>query len=257
MLKENAVVRFALGGRPDDRSGQEYSLPYSAFDLRLDPPLVEKPTYYFPLKRAKDPSQYVFGRTFLQETYITVDYERANFSLSQAYLAGGPGYIVPIFNTTYSARDRNESITPNGSNGPTKKGLPSGASAGIGVSAGVLALAGIVLVLSWRKGWLIFRKNSSSLDIFEKGELHGNDKPRVEAMQKERAELVGTATAEAMGKEAAELETVETSQEAGILSPTVEGIDEVHELDGDPGGSSESSPDQEGMSRGAVLEPRT
>ena len=39
---------------------------------------------YFPLRKAANSSQFVLGRSFLQETYLIVDFERNNFSLSQA-----------------------------------------------------------------------------------------------------------------------------------------------------------------------------
>jgi hypothetical protein len=42
-------------------------LPYQAFDLIADYPLVQNASRYFPLKRAKDNTQTTLGRTFLQE----------------------------------------------------------------------------------------------------------------------------------------------------------------------------------------------
>lgn len=47
--------------------GFNITLPYSAFDLTAGPPLLNKAGRYFPLMRATDESQYVLGRTFLQE----------------------------------------------------------------------------------------------------------------------------------------------------------------------------------------------
>lgn len=42
-------------------------LPYAAFDLTAEAPLVKNTSHYFPLKRANDSGQYTLGRTFLQE----------------------------------------------------------------------------------------------------------------------------------------------------------------------------------------------
>jgi len=42
-------------------------LPYAAFDLVADYPLVIDSSRYFPLMRAANESQYTLGRTFLQE----------------------------------------------------------------------------------------------------------------------------------------------------------------------------------------------
>jgi hypothetical protein len=42
-------------------------LPYQAFDLTADYPLVPNATRYFPLKRSENTNQNTLGRTFLQE----------------------------------------------------------------------------------------------------------------------------------------------------------------------------------------------
>jgi len=42
-------------------------LPYAAFDLKAEYPLVQNTSYYFPLKHAANETQYTLGRTFLQE----------------------------------------------------------------------------------------------------------------------------------------------------------------------------------------------
>jgi hypothetical protein len=51
-------------------------------------------------------------------------------------------------------------------------------------------------------------------------------------MEKERAELPAKMTVEAMERDPAELETMESSQEVGSpMSPTVEGLGALYELD--------------------------
>ena len=45
--------------------------------------MAPNPTRYFPLARATNSSQYTLGRTFFQEAYVTVDYERRIFRVSQ------------------------------------------------------------------------------------------------------------------------------------------------------------------------------
>lgn len=47
--------------------GFNISLPYAAFDLVAEAPLLKKSSRYFPLMRAANESQYTLGRTFLQE----------------------------------------------------------------------------------------------------------------------------------------------------------------------------------------------
>jgi hypothetical protein len=229
LVRTNPSVRFQLGDNTNGIS-QTFVLPYSAFDLQLAPPLVEIITHYFPLKRAADWRQYVLGRVFLQETYLTVDYERANFSLSQVYPPGGSGYILPISSTQNTSQGRNETAV--GAQNTGSPILSPGAYAGLGVGVGLVVLITIGLLISWKKGWGFSRKKPSMPVIVEKPELHGEPIPRVEAMEKERAELLANATAEAMERDPAELETVEPSHEAGCpMSPTVEGLGVLHELD--------------------------
>jgi hypothetical protein len=63
---QNASVTFALGNSSAN-SIVNITLPYAAFDLTADYPLVENATNYFPLMRATNDTQYTLGRTFLQE----------------------------------------------------------------------------------------------------------------------------------------------------------------------------------------------
>ncbi|KAL8801024.1 MAG: hypothetical protein Q9182_004768 [Xanthomendoza sp. 2 TL-2023] len=83
LLAQNASITFTLGN--SDSGGQtiDITLPYDSFDLQAKPPFTANATRYFPLQRAANESQYTLGRTFLQEAYLVVDWERSNFSISQ------------------------------------------------------------------------------------------------------------------------------------------------------------------------------
>ena len=70
LLNSDARVSFRLS---DVRQGGDtvtITLPYPAFDLTAENPLVEDKSRYFPLKRAKDSTQYTLGRVFLQEAWV-------------------------------------------------------------------------------------------------------------------------------------------------------------------------------------------
>ena len=58
------------------------SLSYGYPNLGLNS--SSQPIPYFPVRKAANSTQYTIGRMFLQESYLTVDYERNNFSISQA-----------------------------------------------------------------------------------------------------------------------------------------------------------------------------
>ncbi|MCJ1342278.1 hypothetical protein MMC31_000458 [Peltigera leucophlebia] len=79
---QNATVVFELGNWETDQT-VNISLPYAAFDLIAEYPLMPNRTRYFPLVRATNDTQYTLGRAFLQEAYLIADYERSTFSISQ------------------------------------------------------------------------------------------------------------------------------------------------------------------------------
>lgn len=91
LLDWNLTFTFEVTNLPGSSNAVELSLPYDAFDLNLSYPFPglsstpsSAPVNYFPLRRAANSSQFTIGRAFLQETYLMVDYERNNFSISQA-----------------------------------------------------------------------------------------------------------------------------------------------------------------------------
>lgn len=70
LLDADAQVTFRISDV--ERGGEQVAirLPYAAFDLTAENPLVDgggATSRYFPLKRAANVTQYTLGRTFLQE----------------------------------------------------------------------------------------------------------------------------------------------------------------------------------------------
>ncbi len=93
----NLTFVFTLADLPGSRNSMSLTLPYAAFDLQLSYPYpglnitqYDPAVDYFPLRKATNSTQYTIGRAFLQETYLTVDYERNNFSISQAKFSIDP-----------------------------------------------------------------------------------------------------------------------------------------------------------------------
>ncbi|EOD43935.1 putative peptidase aspartic protein [Neofusicoccum parvum UCRNP2] len=141
LLAQNTTFTFKLGnGIRISNDSINIELPYAAFDQSIGAPVYPNTTRYFPIRRASNDTQYTIGRAFLQEAYLTVDYERRNFSLAQANFLTDPSQsqdIRTIFSTDYVA--------------PTPpSALSSGAKAGIaiGALAGLLILFG-ALYLCW------------------------------------------------------------------------------------------------------------
>ncbi len=66
LTSSNASITFQLG--TDTGSSFSVTFPYAAFDLLASYPLLAQPAYYFPIKQAKNETQFTLGRVFLQET---------------------------------------------------------------------------------------------------------------------------------------------------------------------------------------------
>ncbi|TKA48843.1 hypothetical protein B0A54_00919 [Friedmanniomyces endolithicus] len=131
LLAQIPVLTFTLGqagGGGNDTVA--ISLPYATFDLFITQPAVNSTSRYFPLKQAQNSTQYTLGRTFLQEAYIIADYDRHNFSVSQALFPPNqsPQQLVAIHSPSDDARERH-------------RGLGAGAIAGMVIAAiAILAL---------------------------------------------------------------------------------------------------------------------
>lgn len=67
LQSRNPSISFILGNDINGGPNVNITLPYQAFDLRLDKPIVDPTQYYFPLRRAANDTQTTLGRTFLQE----------------------------------------------------------------------------------------------------------------------------------------------------------------------------------------------
>jgi hypothetical protein len=189
LLQLNTSVTFSLHSSRDSSTVRNFTLPYAAFDLRVTYPLVDTESYYFPLKRASNPDQYMLGRTFLQETHISVDYDAAYFNISQAVFNHGNQKLEYFMVPQKSANHTIESY--DGAHGRLSKG----AYAGLGVSLGMAALIVASILFLRSKRWWPFKTPSNLNDENEgnypymKGELHGEAIARSEASGKERLEL--------------------------------------------------------------------
>ncbi|KAL9020903.1 MAG: hypothetical protein Q9185_001866 [Variospora sp. 1 TL-2023] len=181
MVKQDAEITLTLATSLNGGSTIDITLPYASFDLEADKPLVKQKTRYFPLRRAKDETQYTIGRVFLQEAFILVDYDHSSFSILQAqYTSGTPSRIVATDTTT--GTDTTSSNNDSTSDDPAlvkttsqpSHGIGTGAIAGIAVGIVVLAVAAIGFCL-WRRR---LRRSKRVNNVQGKAELPGESKPR-------------------------------------------------------------------------------
>jgi hypothetical protein len=144
----NLNFTFTLADLPGSSKSLDISLPFNAFNHQLSFPFPAlNATYgspavnYFPIRKAANNTQYTIGRVFLQEAYLAVDYERNNFSISQAKFANDAVTNVKLAGIKRPAN----SIFAGPKTGMTK-GMSTGAKAGIGIGIAVLAIVVIGLV---------------------------------------------------------------------------------------------------------------
>ena len=173
LVRWNITFEFNLGDLPGSSNSPnsvKFTLPYSAFDLKLTypfPKLKIKETdpgvNYFPLRKAANNTQYTIGRAFLQETYLIVDYERNNFSIYPATFAMDPLHDKKLEDIT-----RLENSTLTGPSWDEGSSLSKGTLAGI-VIACILAVAfivGLIFLL-----FIIKRSRPIKSDTEEKSEI--------------------------------------------------------------------------------------
>lgn len=142
LIKTNPSVTFTISGTRDGVLGEyDIMLPYASFDLTAAYPLIVPSSRYFPIRRAASVSQYTLGRTFLQETYLIVDYERGNFSISQASWASNPVHIATISSPSEKTSSGDSSSSS----------LSKGAIAGIAVGGLVILLIVVGLFFFMRR----------------------------------------------------------------------------------------------------------
>lgn len=150
LLERDANVTFTLAQGTSGGTITTITLPYSAFDLTASPPYqgLSNSSTYFPLRRAQNSTQYTLGRTFMQEAYVTVDYERAKFNVSQCTWVQNPSQtLVPIYPAAASENSQYSGAGPSATGSPSSSSssLSGGAIGGIvaGVLIGIIVLAAV------------------------------------------------------------------------------------------------------------------
>ncbi|KAL1792799.1 hypothetical protein ACET3X_009306 [Alternaria dauci] len=159
LVSKNPTLTFKLVNSLEDTTTNytNIELPYAAFDLQASYPYYPNATNYFPIRRAANDTQYVLGRTLLQEAYLIVDYERANFTVAQAAFPDP----LPAANVI-AIRSPSDSGSTQASS--SSSGLGGGAIAGIVIGA----IAALLLVIL---GIFFFRKHRGKQQKEQRYEL--------------------------------------------------------------------------------------
>ncbi|KAK6434036.1 hypothetical protein LTR95_009779 [Oleoguttula sp. CCFEE 5521] len=142
LTTNGAYVNFTL---TNGSSTVDIGLPYGAFDLNVSFPIVDNGTtsYYFPLQRAANESQYTLGRAFFQEAYIIADYDRGNFTVAPCkwdQTALQNTNIHSILSPDWTSKAKAAA-------GSSSSSFGAGAIAGVVV--GIIALIALIAFLVW------------------------------------------------------------------------------------------------------------
>ncbi|KAF2634466.1 acid protease, partial [Massarina eburnea CBS 473.64] len=155
---ENPNITFSLGQKYAINTTVDITLPYGAFDLQAQPPYrgINSTRNYFPIRRGEKEDQFVLGRTFLQEAYLHVDWERQNFSVYAVDWSYKPKNIVSYYSPRYGSSSLRATNTG---------GEPFGTGAIIGTALGAgFGLAFVVCGVLW---WFWRRRQKRKLETIK------------------------------------------------------------------------------------------
>ena len=192
---QNASVTFVIGNDVKGGDTVRITFPYLSFDLEASYQSLNGTRRYFPLRRAANDTQYTLGRTFLQESwvfplrsrtplkvrdrYLIVDFERSNFSLSQAtFIENGEQKLLPIL----SNDDTSQNVTKIHREPPkSSRNLSSGAVAGIVIAIiSILLIGAAIFIIRRRRAHDAQKtKPEEPENLSDKPELDGEGKPPI------------------------------------------------------------------------------
>lgn len=173
-LEQNPTVTFGLGQTANPAERINIVIPYSAFDQEAKFPIYNVSTNYFPIRRAYNDTQYTLGRTFFQEAYVKIDYERGNFSVHQAlFPTANEQKILPIVSKDSEAKIEKPDIL-----GSPKVRLGKGVIAGASIGGIALFICMLLLIF-----WFIRRRKATKEQqkmIVEEERIECADQPKLE-----------------------------------------------------------------------------
>jgi hypothetical protein len=229
LLQQNPTITFGLGTTVNPAERVNIQLPYRAFDQQATYPIYPNATNYFPIRRATNVTQYTIGRTFFQEAYVRIDYERGNFSVHQALFpqTNDKQNIVPVLSPEYSGAAMKVAKH-------NTEALSRSVIAGISVSLAIMTVLLFCVCF-----WMTRRRNARKL---REAVTAANEKPNMELPDQPKLETDGAAYYETDGRPFAEMdaqvfhEMISPEYEPGELDGTHTSMDlstilELYEMD--------------------------
>jgi hypothetical protein len=218
-LSHYAVLPTGLSNQPGTL---DITLPYAAFDLQASYPYYVNATNYFPIRIAANSTQYIIGRTFLQEAYIIADYDRGNFTVAQARPPSDsvPSEIVTI--TPPADVVTLGSSGGRGSSSPLSAAATGGLLGGLAVLVLLLAALAALFIRRRRKQRRAQNSSGDQSGVYHRAEL-GCDGPTLCEAPNDKTRFSGH-------------DTESMSEADGGTYKSVERKVVIHELPGTPVG---------------------
>ncbi|KAF1818573.1 acid protease [Dissoconium aciculare CBS 342.82] len=167
----NPTVTFTFKNNVIQAPGptMNITLPYAAFDLQASYPYYTNATNYFPIRRAANSTQYVLGRTFLQEAYLIADYNRQNFTVAPARSPDNTTdpRLIPIRKPVASS----SLSAPIATIGGLSSAATGGLIAGLAILALLAAALAAILLSRWRKRRRAQARTSETAGVLPRAEL--------------------------------------------------------------------------------------
>ena len=169
LTNANLTFEFTLADLPGSSKEITISLPYKAFDMQLTYPYrglnatASSPAKnYFPLRKSANSTQLTIGRVLLQESYLIVDFDRNNFSISTALFADD---AIENVNLISIAPPYNSIVHVNGED-VSRNNLTTGVKVGIAcaATASMAFVIGLLVFLRRRRS----RNDASNKSKFGK-----------------------------------------------------------------------------------------
>jgi hypothetical protein len=223
-----AHFTFSLGpskGTAPSNSIVSINFPYDAFNANASWPWGYVNTQpFFPVLRAQSNTA-VLGRPFFQEAYVSADYERNTFNVSQTTYSNSGSQIISLYNASTLAILESQS----------SKKLGAGAIAGIVI--GALSLLTVVAILLWWHSKRRSQKIKTQEDPKNQMEMEnpaiGRGRSNTfESMSTEVTEIGPTEGRPAHSRHMSGVSEMSSDSEFGIRRNTLGTLDEhVHELE--------------------------
>jgi hypothetical protein len=163
LSNQNPNITFTLRKVASDIAAGtvNITLPYQAFDLQAKPPYrgLEEEKRYFPIRRGINSSQWMLGRTFLQEAYLKVDWERDQFSVYERDWTSKKSDVVAIVSPRYATKLED----PGSDSGPDPPSSRLSTAAIVGIVIGVAVAVLLAVVAAW---WMWRRRNRKTNSDF-------------------------------------------------------------------------------------------